>query len=191
MTDAKMRTCGLMRKHLLRLTTASLLALAPTTVRAAEPPHPQASPTPEPPITVSGEILGITIGMPMKEARDRLKPLREKVAGALDQKEKLGQRTYWKLVGTEYDWVMAWANREGKITKIRAVLRQDQLKPFDQIGDVAKAVSSGPTTAVWDVFRESGSFRLTALGADGRAVRISMLAFDPNLPDPQDTDESE
>lgn len=157
--------------------------------RAAEPtPQSEPSPAREPPITVSGEILGISIGMPMREARERLRRLREQVPGPLDAKEKAGQRTYWKLVGTDYDWVMAWANRDRRITKIRAVLRPDKLKPFEEIGDVSQAISSNPNTAVWDVLRESGSFRLTALGAERRAVRISMLAFDPNLPAPEDTD---
>lgn len=169
-----------------------LLVAATATAIAEEPAQPSVpSPTPEPPITVSGSMLGITIGMPMKEARERLLPLREKIPGPLDEKEKAGQRTYWKLVGTEYEWVMAWANRERKITKIRAVLRPDRLKPFEAIGDLTKAISSNQSTAVWDVAREGASFRLTALGADGRAVRISMLAFDPSLPAPEDTDDGE
>ena len=178
--------------HLKFRYAALLAAAAIAKAGATEPAQPsEPSPSPEPPITVSGEILGITIGMPMREARERLLPLREKVPGPLDEKEKAGQRTYWKLVGTDYDWVMAWANRDRKITKIRAVLRPDKIKPFEAIGDLSRAISSNPTTAVWDVMRETGSFRLTALGAEGRAVRISMLAFDPNLPAPAESDEPE
>jgi hypothetical protein len=151
-------------------------------------PSPAAPAPQEPTIVESGSILGVTIGMPLREARERLNPLREPVAGPIDVKEKMNQRVYWKLVGTDYDWLMAWANREGKITRIRAVLREDKRKPFEQIGDLAKAINSGANVAVWDVFRDAASFRLTAVGAEQRAVRISMLALDPSLPDPEDAD---
>lgn len=166
-----------------------LFAAAITATGAEEAPRAsRLAPPPEPSIESSGKILGVGIGTPMKEARERLNPLREKTAGPLDVKEKMGTRVYWKLVETEYDWVMAWANRDGKVTRLRAVLRPDKLKPFAEIGDLAKSVKSGPNIAVWDVFRETGSFRITALGADGRAARISILAFDPNLPEPTDNE---
>ena len=176
-----------------KLCSILFLVSAAAAAPAEEPARPSAPATDaEPPITVSGSILGITIGMPMREARERLLPLREPIPGPLDEKEKAGQRTYWKLVGTEYDWVMAWANRDRKITKIRAVLRPEKLKPFEEIGDLTKALSSNPSAAVWDVMRQEGaSFRLTALGAEGRAVRISMLALDPSLPEPAQAEEAD
>lgn len=167
---------------------ALLVASALTTGAEETPPASKLAPAPEPSIESSGKILGVGIGTTMKEARERLNPLREKRDGPLDEKEKMGTRVYWKLVETEYDWVMAWANRDGKVTRLRAVLRPDKFKPFAEIGDLAKAVKSSPNMAVWDVVRETGSFRITALGADGRAVRISILAFDPNLPEPEDNE---
>lgn len=174
-----------------RCLRGALLAafVAASVVRlAASELQPASTPSPQPTIVESGSILGITIGMPLREVRERLKPLREPVAGPLDVKEKMNQRVYWKLVGTDYDWIMAWANSDGKVTRIRAVLRPDRLRPFSEIGDLAKAKSSGPNVAVWDVMREHGSFRLTALGAEEHAVRISMLAFDPSLPTSEEPD---
>lgn len=172
----------------LKVYHALLFAAAITTGAEEGPPASKPPPAPEPSIESSGKILGVGIGTTMKEARESLNPLREKTDGPLDLKEKMGTRVYWKLVGTEYDWVMAWANRDGKITRLRAVLRPDKLKPFAEIGDIAKSVKNDANTAVWDVFREGGSFRITALGAEGRAVRISLLAFDPNLPEPEDNE---
>ena len=163
---------------------ALLFAAAITTGAEESPPADKMPPAPEPLIQSSGKILGVGIGTPMKEARERLNPLREKTDGPLDVKEKMGTRVYWKLVETEYDWVIAWANRDGKIIRLRAVFRPDKLKPFAEIGDLATSVKSGPNMAVWDVVRETGSFRLTAAGEEGRAARISLLAFDPNLPEP-------
>ena len=162
------------------------------TVHSAEPAAEESSPTPAPAPTIesSGEILGVRIGMTMKEAREKLNPLRDPAAPR-DEREKYGTRAYWKLLETEYDWIMAWANREGKITRLRAVFRPDQLKPFSEIGDLSRAVTNAPHAAAWNAARDHITFRITAFGKDGHAVRISILAFDPSLPEPPETDEAE
>lgn len=58
-------------------------------------------------IAATGEILGLTIGTAMAEARTKLDPLRAPgPAYQPDQKELQGRRVYWKLSGTDYDWIM-------------------------------------------------------------------------------------
>ena len=141
-------------------------------------------------IEATGEILGLRIGMPMKEAREKMNALRDPEAPR-DEREKLGTRIYWKLRETEFDWVMAWANRDGKITRLRAVFRPDKTKPFGEIGDLSRAVTNAPHVAAWNATRDHVHFRITAFGNEGRAVRISILAFDPTLPDPPETDDAE
>lgn len=168
------------------LIAAALFAAA--TLRAEETPRDE---QPQPPtIEATGEILGVRIGMTMKEAREKMKALRDPAA-LRDEREKLGSRVYWKLLETEYDWVMAWANREGKITRLRAVFRPDEPKPFSEIGDLSRAVTNAPHAAAWNAARDNIHFRITAFGNEGRAVRISILAFDPTLPDPPEADDSE
>jgi hypothetical protein len=105
-------------------------------VSPATAPPGQTSP---PPVAAEGrpaQILGLTIGDPVDEARKRLDPLREPVDYTPDEKEKTGRRIYWKLRETEFDWVIAWGNAEGRITRIRAVYRPSQTKPFREIGDL-------------------------------------------------------
>ena len=172
----------------LSLICATLFAAA--SLHAEEtPPEPQPEPSPST-IEATGEILGLRIGMPMKEAREKMSALRDPNAPR-DDREKLGTRIYWKLLETEYDWVMAWANREGKITRLRAVFRPEQLKPFSEIGDLSRAVTNAPHAAAWNAERDNIHFRITAFGKEGRAVRISMLAFDPTLPDRPEAEDAE
>ena len=167
------------------LATAIGAGLLPASSPQTDPATAEVSPDKPPPETIesSGEVLGVRIGMTMKEARAKLKPLRDPEAPR-DEREKLGTRVYWKLLETEYEWMMAWANPEGKITRVRAVLRPEKLKPFSEIGDPTRAVTVTPNAIAWNVVRDGIAFRITALGNDGHAARISMLAFDPSLPQP-------
>ena len=144
----------------------------------------------EPTIASSGKLLGVGIGMSMKEAREKLDPLREPDSPR-DEKEKFGMRAYWKLRESEFDWIMVWANGERKIVRIRAVLRSDKQKPFDEIGNVADATKSGVTGAVWNIATPSGPVRINAFGQNGAAARISILAFDPALPLAAEGEEAE
>ena len=187
------RTATQRRCYNAALAAVLFVVLTSPDLRAGE-----ASPSPSPEkaataetIESSGAILGVRIGMTMKEARETLKPLRDPDAPR-DEREKFGTRAYWKLLETEYEWIMAWANRDGKITRIRAVLRPDSPKPFSEIGDLSRAVTNAPHAAAWNAVRDNIWFRITAFGNEGRAVRISILAFDPSLPEPPpETDEPE
>lgn len=123
-------------------------------------------------------ILGLTIGSSMQEARARLDPLRENVGYTPDEKERSGRRVYWKLKGTDYDWVMAWGDPQGRITRIRGVLREGKWLPFREIGGSEKAAALSPAAAKWNLRAADGTrFRMVAQGADEKAQTVYMFAL--------------
>ena len=178
-------------RTLLSLASCVALAASPQ-LRAQESPAPRVplQEAAEPRVAESGKILGVGIGMTLKEAREKLEPFRDPDAPR-DEKEKYGSRAYFKLRETEYDWMMVWANPAKKIVRIRAVLRDDQRKPFSEIGDMEKAARREPNTVAWNLACEAAHVRIAALGSDGLAVRISILALDPALPQPPADDDAE
>ena len=168
---------------------ALLFLFAATVLLAREVVAEEAKDAAQPPIVPSGKILGVGIGMTLKEAREKLDAVRDPDAPR-DEKEKFGSRAYWKLRETEFDWIMVWANRDRKIVRIRAMLRPEKQKPFDEIGNVADA-TSGPNGAVWNISTANGPIRISAFGQNGAAARISILAFDPSLPAPPEAEDAE
>ncbi|CAN5748919.1 hypothetical protein BH20VER1_BH20VER1_15570 [soil metagenome] len=136
-------------------------------------------------IESTGKILGLAIGDPIAEARQRLDPLRVPTVYTPDRKEKTGRRIYWNLQATEFDWVMVWGNPEGKITRIRGYLRPENLKPFHEIGDLETAASANPAAAKWTLRRPGGPpYRLIAQGTEHRAQTVYMFSLE--LPKEQD-----
>ncbi len=130
-------------------------------------------------LTATGEIFGLTIGSKMEEARKKLEPMRDLTNHVADAKEISGRRIYWKLRGSEYDWIMAWADGAGKITRMRAVYRSESPVPFEKIGDLQTALAVSDTTVKWDLRRpDGGSYRLIAQGADRRAKTVYMFSTD-------------
>ena len=140
----------------------------------------QTSPAPPATIAASGEILGVAIGMPMTDVRAKLDPMRAPgPAYQPDQKELQGRRVYWKLSGTDYDWIMVWGGKDGKVTRVRALYRTEMRKPYAEIGDVARAVTADPAMVRWNLQTATGSrYRLVAQGADDRAVSVYMFSQD-------------
>ena len=139
-------------------------------------PAAEASPKPRS-IESTGRILGLAIGDTLESAREQLDPLRAPGSYPPDEKELQGRRIYWKLAGTDYDWIMAWADKQGKVTRVRAVLRAEHQKPFAEIGDLSAAITSDPQTVRWNLKTAAGSpYRLVAQGADGRAISVYMFS---------------
>ena len=129
-------------------------------------------------IQSTGLILGVGIGTPIADARAKLDPLRSPGEHEPDRKEQEGTRIYWKLNGTEFDWIIVWANRAGQITRIRANPRPDKPKPFAEVGDVARASSVQPQQMMWNVERPNGlSYRLIAQGDKQLARSVYMFAL--------------
>jgi hypothetical protein len=144
---------------------------------ASTPGEPPATPTEAQP--QFGEILGLAIGDPVDNARQKLDPLRVREDYSPDAKEKTGRRIYWKLRETEFEWAMVWGNEKGKITRIRAYYRVDRRQPFSAIGDLAKADSVTAHSAKWTM-RRPGSpyFRLVAEGAEQQAHSVYMFSLE-------------
>ena len=144
---------------------------------AVQTPAAATSPTPAS-VESTGLILGVGIGTPITEARAKLDPLRAPGEHEPDRKEEAGKRIYWKLTGTDYDWIIVWANSDGLITRLRANPLPDRPKPFAEVGDLSRAVVNEPLQAIWTVERPGGiSFRLVAQGNDQLARTIYMFAL--------------
>lgn len=122
--------------------------------------------------------MGIGIGSPIEGAREKLNPLREGEEHAPDSDKEEGKRVYWKLKETEYSWIIAWADEEGKITRMRAMLRPDKPKPFREIGDLATATLNQPNRVVWNLTTAGGwPFRVVAQGPEQHATTIYMVSL--------------
>lgn len=129
-------------------------------------------------IAASGKIMGIGVGSEMETAREKFDPLRGGEEHAPDSDKEEGERAYWKLKETEYGWIIAWADEAGKITRMRAMLRPDKLKPFQDIGNLATATVNQPNTVAWNLTAADGSpFRVVAQGPDQRATTIYMFSL--------------
>ena len=154
--------------------------------KAAANPKSSASPSPTPApelIEVTGRILGITLFASLEEAREKMERYKiEPVPGGSDaenQEEKeAGERMIWRLAETEYQWIVAWANKEGKVVKISASLRPEKKKPFREIGDLARAKAHTDSMALWITQHGDGTFyRLVAKGTAEEASSIYMYSL--------------
>ena len=163
---------------------AGIVGCGPREYQSAAPPSPEQQPATEQTptstetIQATGRILDVGIGTQISEARQKLDPLRAPGEHEPDRKEKAGTRIYWKLNGTEYDWIIVWANSAGQITRIRANPRPDQPKPFVEVGDLSRAARVQPHQVMWNVERPDGmSYRLIAQGQDKQARSVYMFAL--------------
>jgi hypothetical protein len=153
-----------------------------STPAASPSPATQQTPAADDTIASTGLILGVGIGTSMADARAMLDPLRAPAEHEPDAKEQAGTRVYWKLAGTEYDWIIAWANKAGQITRIRANPPPEKPKPFAEIGDPAHAASIQPQQMMWNVERPGGmSYRLIAQGNDRLAKSVYMFALNLDM----------
>jgi hypothetical protein len=163
------------RNRIVAATTGILLVAAALADEKQENAKPEL-------IEVTGKILGVGIGTPMKEARENLGALqteRENPKQTAPEKDRSdeGEREIWRPDETEYQWIVAWA-KQGKIVKLSASLRSDQRKPFEEIGDLRRAAVNTENVAMWNVTRPSGgNFRLVAKGPDRHAASIYMLSL--------------
>lgn len=144
-----------------------------------------ASPKPKPStalIEVTGSILGVKLFAPLEEAREKLAHLKLEQDSTPEEAEKgereAGERIVWRLTETEYQWIVAWADKEGKVVKISASVRPDKKKPFSEIGDLSRAKVHTDSMAMWSVQRPNGSnYRLIAKGPAEHAITIYMYSL--------------
>lgn len=131
-------------------------------------------------IEATGTILGVGIGTTLEEAHERLdryvpQALREdKDADSGDR--DAAQRGYWKLEGTDFQWIVAKAGRDGKIFELSASVRPDRAIPFEKIGDLSRAAVNTEAAVTWNLSRPGvGNVKLVAKGPGRRATSIYML----------------
>ena len=145
-----------------------------------------ASPTPTPApelIEVTGRILGVTLFTSLEGAREKMERYKIEqtpgASGAENTEEKeTGERVIWRLAETEYQWIVAWANKEGKVVKISASLRPEKKKPFREIGDLGRAKAHTDSMALWITEHGDGTFyRLIAKGTAEEASTIYMYSL--------------
>ena len=144
---------------------------------------PSATPAPEL-IEVTGRILGITLFGTLEEAREKMERYKvEQTPGAgetenKEEEKEAGERVIWRLAETEYQWIVAWANKEGKVVKISASLRPEKKKPFREIGDLARAKAHTDSMALWISEHGDGTFyRVIAKGIAEEASSIYMYSL--------------
>ena len=132
-------------------------------------------------IESTNTILGVAIGSTLEEAHQKLDPLRDPASAEFREKEakegEAGEKAYWRLIGTEYRWIMAWANKEGQLVQLSASVRPERPKPFTEVGDLARASTNLENAAKWNVQRPGGlSYDLVARGPNRQANNIYMIA---------------
>jgi hypothetical protein len=129
-------------------------------------------------IASSGGILGVSIGATLEQARAKLNMFHISFAEQRGkERDQDGEQIYWKLAATEYSWVMAWTNKEGRIVQLSASVRPEKLKPFQEVGDLTSASTNLHDVAVWNVVRPDNlSYRLVAKGPNRHARNIQMIA---------------
>ena len=118
---------------------------------------------------------------PLEEAREKLahfKLIKDATAEPEEEEREGGERFIWRLAETEYQWIVAWADKDGKIVKIRASVRPEKKKPFTEIGDLSRAKMHNESAALWIVQRPDGSsYRLVAKGPAEHALTIYMYGL--------------
>jgi hypothetical protein len=138
--------------------------------------------TPPPLIEVTAGILGVKLFAPLEEAREnfsRYKLVNDAAPEAAEKREReRGERIVWRFAETEYQWIVAWSDKEGKVVKISASLRPEKTKPFKEIGDLSRAKAHNDSMAMWSVQRPDGaSFRLVAKGPGEHALSIYLYSL--------------
>ncbi len=145
-------------------------------------PAPKATATPPPLLEVTGGILGVKLFAPLEEARENLahfKLEKDSTAAGAEPEGDGGERMVWRLAETEYLWIVAWTDKEGKVVKISASVRPEKKKPFGEIGDLGRAKMHNDSMAMWIVRRPDGSsYRLVAKGPAEHALSIYMYSLE-------------
>ena len=167
------------------LTTAILVSVVTSGFAAGKKKSAaKASPSPSPApqlIEVTGSILGVTLFSTLEEAREKMEryKLEQEPGSSTETEEKeAGTRMAWRLVDTEYLWIVAWADKEGKVVKISAALRPDKKKPFREIGDLSRAKAHTDSMALWIPQHPNGTpYRVVAKGPAEEASSIYLYSL--------------
>lgn len=168
----------------MRFATVTLAFAVATTAFAA--PKKKRSSTPTPTATPglieeTASILDVKLFGSIEEAQEKMAHLKidKDATPAVPEKWKRGgSRIAWRLAETDYLWVVAWADKDGKVERISASVRPEKKKPFKEIGDLSRAQGHNESKALWNVQRPDGlSYRLVVKGPNEQAVTIYMYSL--------------
>ncbi len=145
-------------------------------------PTPKTTATPPPLIEVTGSILGVSLFASLEEAREKMEAFKMEKEAAVDtsgkEEHEAGERIIWRLAETEYLWIVAWTDKEGKVVKISASVRPEKKKPFREIGDLARAKVHNDTMAMWVGQHPAGTYyRVLAKGPAEQASSIYLYSL--------------
>ena len=169
---------------LMRFAAIALACAVATTAFAA--PKKKRTSTPKPTATPgliaeTGRVLDVTLFGSIEEAREKMAHLkidRDATPAVAENWKRGGSRIVWRLAETDYLWIVAWADKEGKVERISASVRPEKKKPFKEIGDLSKAEGHNESMVLWNVQRPDGSsYRLVAKGPNEQAVTIYMYSL--------------
>ena len=164
---------------------AIALAFAAATPAFAAPKK-KGAPTPKPTATPglieeTGSILDVKLFGSIDEAREKMAHLKidkDATPAVAEKWKRGGSRIVWRLAETDYVWIVAWADKEGKVQRISASVRPEKKKPFKEIGDLSRAEGHNESMALWNVQRpDRSSYRLIAKGPNEQAVTIYMYSL--------------
>ena len=129
-------------------------------------------------IEETARILDVQLFGSIDEAREKMAHLKidkDATPAVAEKWKRGGSRIAWRLAETDYVWIVAWADKDGKVERISASVRPEQKKPFKEIGDLSRAQGHNESMAIWNVQRPDGSsYRLIAKGVNEQAVTIYM-----------------
>ena len=166
-----------MRFVVLILAVATTAFVAPKKKQASKP-KPTATPGL---IAETGSILDVKMFGSIEEAREKLAHLKidkDATPAVAEKWKRGGSRIVWRLAETDYLWIVAWADKDGKVERISASVRPEKKKPFKEIGDLSQAEGHNQSMALWNVHRPDGSsYRLVAKGPNEQAVTIYMYSL--------------
>ena len=157
-------------------------------------------------VKVLSSVLGVHLGMSVKEAHAKLDRLsepahppkeeaeEEESGGSADVKEEkkseaenIPRKILWQLKTTDYSAIFVKSGEKGRLIYIQALLRPGKEIPFTKLGELKKAPIHDSRTVAWDVLRPNKPlFRVLGNGNEQKASAITIFVVKrPDIPKEQ------
>ncbi|HEX8472413.1 MAG TPA: hypothetical protein VF666_00110 [Pyrinomonadaceae bacterium] len=156
------------------LVAVSLLLLSVTTGEVLSPVVAAASQNKAGAQKVSDDILGVRVGSRLDEVHDKLKSLG--TFGGRDTRDG-GRKEAWTLKKTDFTSIAYKTDASGKVVWVTGYVRPGREIAFAKFGDLAQAYYKSEQSAVWNIERPEGNFRLIAKGGQGKARVVHLLSL--------------
>jgi hypothetical protein len=158
-------------------------------------------------VKVLSSVLGVHLGMSVKEAHAKLDRLsdpahppkeeaeEEESGGSTDvnkekesEAENIPRKILWQLKTTDYYAIFVKSGEKGRLIYVQALLRPGKEIPFNKLGELKKAPIHDSRTVAWDVLRpKQPLFRVVGNGNDEKASAVTIFVVKrPDLPEERD-----